>query len=149
MHSEKNPFLENSWYFPKELDIAAMNKAAEALLGTQDFTSLSKMHTDVKTNICSIYKAHWITENGQLIFEIEADRFLRNMVRAIVGTMITIGLGKISLTDFEIPFHLDFLMKLEEVLSLYGDDYEDRLENVRHRILRLKPELCMVLVGLD
>ena len=102
MHSEKNPFLENSWYFPKELDIAAMNKAAEALLGRQDFTSLSKMHTDVKTNICTIYKAHWITENGQLIFEIEADRFLRNMVRATVGTLIEVGSGKLDPKDIPI-----------------------------------------------
>jgi hypothetical protein len=54
-----------------------------------------------------------------------------------------------SLTDFEIPFHLDFLMKLEDVLCFYGYYYESRLENVRHRILRLKPELCEVMVGLN
>jgi hypothetical protein len=52
-----------------------------------------------------------------------------------------------SLTDFEIPFHLDFLMKMEEILRLYGDDYEERLENVRHRILRLRPDFCEVMVS--
>jgi tRNA pseudouridine38-40 synthase len=98
MHQEKNPFLENSWFFPKEIDLIAMNKAAETLLGTQDFTSLSKLHTDVKTNICTIYKAHWFKENGQLVFEIEADRFLRNMVRATVGTLIEVGIGKLNPT---------------------------------------------------
>ena len=99
MHSKKNPFIENSWYYPKELNIAAMNTAAEALLGTQDFTSLSKLHTDVKTNICTVYKAHWYNENNQLIFEIEADRFLRNMVRATVGTLIEVGAGKLEPKD--------------------------------------------------
>jgi tRNA pseudouridine38-40 synthase len=102
MHSEKNPFIENSWYFPKELNLEAMNKAAEALLGTQDFTSLSKLHTDVKTNICTVYKAHWCIENNQLIFEIEADRFLRNMVRATVGTLIEVGSGKLEPKDIPI-----------------------------------------------
>ena len=102
MHQEKNPFLENSWLFPKEVDMIAMNKAAETLLGTQDFTSLSKLHTDVKTNICTIYKAHWFKENGQLVFEIEADRFLRNMVRATVGTLIEVGIGKLNPTDISI-----------------------------------------------
>lgn len=99
MHSKKNPFIENSWYYPKELNIAAMNTAAEALLGKQDFTSLSKLHTDVKTNICTVYKAHWYNENNQLIFEIEADRFLRNMVRATVGTLIEVGAGKLEPKD--------------------------------------------------
>lgn len=99
MHAEKNPFIVNSWYFPKELNIAAMNTAAKALLGTQDFTSLSKLHTDVKTNICTVYKAHWYNENNQLIFEIEADRFLRNMVRATVGTLIEVGAGKLEPKD--------------------------------------------------
>jgi tRNA pseudouridine38-40 synthase len=99
MHSKKNPFIENSWYYPKELNIAAMNTAAEALLGTQDFTSLSKLHTDVKTNICTVYKTHWYNENNQLIFEIEADRFLRNMVRATVGTLIEVGAGKLEPKD--------------------------------------------------
>lgn len=101
IRQEKNPFeVHTSTYFPKDLDIAAMNKGAEFLLGKQDFTSLSKLHTDVKTNICDVRKAHWFREeDGRLVFEISADRFLRNMVRATVGTLLDVGLGKIKPTD--------------------------------------------------
>jgi len=100
LHQDKDPFERNfSWHFPQELNVNAMNKAAELLLGTQDFTSLSKLHTDVKTNICTVTKAKWYTENEPLYFEITADRFLRNMVRATVGTLVEVGLGKISPED--------------------------------------------------
>ena len=78
-----------------------MNNAADLLLKFSDFTSFSKLHTDVKTNICKIYQAGWEEKGNQLIFTIKADRFLRNMVRAIVGTMVEIGTGKIDLTEFE------------------------------------------------
>jgi tRNA pseudouridine38-40 synthase len=77
-----------------------MNEAAAILLQFDDFTSFSKLHTDVKTNFCKIVKAGWTVENGILVFEIKADRFLRNMVRSIVGTLIDIGRGKISIPDF-------------------------------------------------
>lgn len=97
VHQHKDPFASRkSWYFPQDLDVEAMNKAAKLLLGTQDFTSLSKLHTDVKTNICTVEKAAWTEEDSSLFFEITADRFLRNMVRATVGTLIEVGLGKIK-----------------------------------------------------
>jgi tRNA pseudouridine38-40 synthase len=98
IHQYKDPFLnEFSWHYPQVLDLDAMNDAAIELLGKQDFTSLSKLHTDVKTNICTISKAEWIREKeGQIYFEITADRFLRNMVRATVGTLLEVGLGKID-----------------------------------------------------
>lgn len=98
VHQEKNPFLnEQSLYFNKTVDFEAMNKACIFLLGTQDFTSFSKVHTDVKTNICTITSAQWIEyEAGKYYFEIAADRFLRNMVRAIVGTLLEVGQGKIT-----------------------------------------------------
>jgi tRNA pseudouridine38-40 synthase len=98
IHQLKNPFINDfSWFFVSELNILEMNKASELLLGKQDFTSLSKLHTDAKTNICTVYEAHWIQENeNKLYFEISADRFLRNMVRASVGTLIDVGLGKIN-----------------------------------------------------
>ena len=100
IHQQKNPFLlGKSTYFPKELDINKMQKACGFLLGTQDFSSFAKVHTDVKTHICTLYSAGWTEENGQLIFEISADRFLRNMVRSIVGTLLDIGTGKILLND--------------------------------------------------
>lgn len=97
IHQKKDPFVaRKSWYFSKQLDIQAMNEAAKLLVGTQDFTSLSKLHTDVKTNICTITKAEWQSDGDSLYFEITADRFLRNMVRATVGTLIEVGLGKIQ-----------------------------------------------------
>ncbi|MCR9172670.1 MAG: tRNA pseudouridine(38-40) synthase TruA [bacterium] len=97
VHQEKNPFeTRHSLHFPQTLDVTAMNSAAKLLLGEQDFTSLSKLHTDVKTNICTVTKAEWVKDGNQLYFEISADRFLRNMVRATVGTLLEVGLGKMK-----------------------------------------------------
>ena len=96
LHQEKDPFLKNSLFFIGKLDIERMNEAAQYLLGKQDFTSFSKLHTDVKTNICTITKAVWHTKGNQLYFEITADRFLRNMVRSTVGTLLEVGVGKIQ-----------------------------------------------------
>ena len=93
--------FEQSWYVPTELDVKSMNEASAHLIGKLDFTSLSKLHTDVKTNICHVYDANWIQEGNLLIFEITANRFLRNMVRATVGTLVDVGLGKIK--PIEIP----------------------------------------------
>ncbi|MEO9257774.1 MAG: tRNA pseudouridine synthase A, partial [Crocinitomicaceae bacterium] len=73
-----------------------MNQAAGYLLGEQDFTSFSKLHTQVKTNICTITEVFWVEQDEQLIFQISANRFLRNMVRYIVGTLLLVGEGKIS-----------------------------------------------------
>lgn len=101
IHSNKNPFIANSWYFPLKLDFPAMNEAAKMLIGKQDFTSLSKLHTDVKTNICDVRSAFWEVDKDKAFFEISADRFLRNMVRATVGTLIDVGLGKIDPKDIE------------------------------------------------
>ncbi len=100
IHREKNPFIpETSWYFPQDLDFDAMNVAACLLIGTKDFTSLSKIHTDVKTNICSVSAAKWLQNEKEIYFEITANRFLRNMVRATVGTLIDVGLEKIKTED--------------------------------------------------
>lgn len=102
IHSYKNVFNQDgSWYFSKELDIDKMNMACGLLIKHNDFECFSKVNTDVHTFNCTITKAYWIQKENQLIFTIKADRFLRNMVRAIVGTMINIGLGKISIDDFE------------------------------------------------
>ena len=98
---EKNPFLyEQSYYLFQSLDISLMNEACKILFEFNDFQCFSKSNTDVKTYICELKEAHWREEKGLLIFRITADRFLRNMVRAIVGTMIEVGNKKISLTEF-------------------------------------------------
>lgn len=102
IHQAKDPFiLETSTYIPFQLDIDKMNAAAELLFDYTDFTSFSKLHTDVKTNNCKVTKAIWTISDKKLHFTITADRFLRNMVRAIVGTLIEIGKGKITINDFK------------------------------------------------
>lgn len=102
INTVKNPFLQElSWYFNQKLDVALMNEAAKILLNHTDFQCFSKVNTDVNTFDCTVFEAYWKNENNKLVFTISANRFLRNMVRSIVGTLINIGLGKISLTDFE------------------------------------------------
>lgn len=86
--------------FADMFDFDKMNMAATTLLEYKDFTSFSKLHTDAKTNNCVIKQACWEKQNEVWIFTIEADRFLRNMVRAIVGTLLDIGRGKILVEDF-------------------------------------------------
>ena len=93
------------------LDVEKMNEACAILFEYTDFECFSKVHTDVHTFICKISEAHWKQQGNQLIFTITADRFLRNMVRAIVGTMVNIGLGKIELADFS-PFSPVSLAKI-------------------------------------
>jgi len=98
----KDPFFENSsWFLHGNIDIAAMNKASRLLFNHSDFTSFSRLHSGAKTNICKIYSARWEEIDNRLVFTIKADRFLRNMVRAIVGTMTEIGFGKMNLKEFE------------------------------------------------
>jgi tRNA pseudouridine38-40 synthase len=102
IHSQKNVFEnEISWYYPTILDVDVMNSATKLLFSHTDFECFSKVNTDVNTFNCKIMEAHWQKCGNQLIFTITADRFLRNMVRAIVGTMINIGLEKIKLHDFQ------------------------------------------------
>lgn len=97
----KNVFSQDqSWYNQQPLDIESMNLAAQSLFNYTDFQCFSKVNTDVFTYNCTIFEAGWKSENDKLIFTISADRFLRNMVRAIVGTLIKVGLHKITLADF-------------------------------------------------
>jgi tRNA pseudouridine38-40 synthase len=98
---EKNPFTEDSaWqHWRRPLDINPMNEACNILFEYEDFTSFAKLHTDNKTNLCKIYKAEWEQNGSELKFTVSANRFLRNMVRAIVGTMVDIGAGKLKPED--------------------------------------------------
>jgi len=102
IHQFKNPFVDElSWYFHQPLDIDLMNEAAKLLFNYTDFECFSKVNTDVNTFDCTIFEADWKRgENDQLVFTISANRFLRNMVRSIVGTLVNIGLYKITIEDF-------------------------------------------------
>lgn len=98
----KDPFLHDFAYrLTVPLDVEAMNRAAQLLLLAQDFTSFSKLHSNNKTNICHLTRAHWEQRGSLLVFTIAADRFLRNMVRAVVGTLIEVGRGKIPAAEVE------------------------------------------------
>ncbi|MFI3330447.1 MAG: tRNA pseudouridine(38-40) synthase TruA [Rikenellaceae bacterium] len=99
---EKNPFLrELTWQYRMDLDINKMNIAASYLLIFNDFETFSKVGSDNKTTLCKVTKAHWKRQDNTLTFTICADRFLRNMVRSIVGTLVDVGRGKISPQDFK------------------------------------------------
>ena len=101
IHTAKDPFLQAySWQVPYKLDFERMNEAAKVLLEYKDFTSFSKVNTDVKTNLCDLKEAYWEeVAPGQWRFTITANRFLRNMVRAIVGTLVEVGRGKLTIED--------------------------------------------------
>lgn len=110
----KDPFNKDfSWRSPSSLNVEKMNEAAKILLSTDDFTSFAKLHSDAKTNICNVSKAEWQKVkddreaydfmgdlHGGIVFTITADRFLRNMVRAVVGTLVDVGREKITIDDF-------------------------------------------------
>ncbi|WP_026713082.1 tRNA pseudouridine(38-40) synthase TruA [Flavobacterium daejeonense] len=124
----KDAFLqEQSWYLNQKLDVDLMNEAAKLLLQHTNFQSFSKVNTDVNTFDCTIFEANWTQKDNKLIFTISANRFLRNMVRSIVGTLVNIGLHKINLDDFKsiiesknrkkagfsVPAHGLYLTKIE------------------------------------
>jgi tRNA pseudouridine38-40 synthase len=130
----KDPFsLETSWHFFKQPDIDLMNEASRILFEYTDFTSFSKLHTDVKTNNCKILQAEWRQNGSEIIFIVKADRFLRNMVRALVGTILEVGIGKLDLAGFRkiiemknrsaaglsVPAHGLFLVDVEYPHTLF------------------------------
>ena len=100
--SEKNPFSnEHAYFFNAPLDVDAMNTAAALLLKHTNFKCFSRSKTDVKTYDCNVTEAFWEQQQSGLAFHISANRFLRNMVRAIVGTLLDVGTGKLSMTGFQ------------------------------------------------
>jgi len=126
--TDKNVFNYDFAYgLQKTLDLVVMNRACDILLEYKDFQCFSKVKTDVKTYNCNLMQAFWTVEGDELIFTIQADRFLRNMVRAIVGTMINIGLGKLEVeklhdilnskdrgeAGFSVPAHGLYLVSIE------------------------------------
>ena len=103
---EKSPFLTDSaWHCQSPLDLKRMNEAAAILMQTADFTSFAKLHSDAKTNLCKVTRAEWNEYDNVygvpgIVFTITADRFLRNMVRAVVGTLVDVGRGRLTVDDF-------------------------------------------------
>jgi tRNA pseudouridine38-40 synthase len=98
----KNPILlERAFFYFKEIDVPTMNRAAALLVGTHDFECFSKVHTDVNHFVCDVKKAQWNQKGDLLVFTIAANRFLRGMVRAVVGTLLDVGTGKISMSEFQ------------------------------------------------
>lgn len=98
----KNPFLQTLCYvYMRPLNVEAMNEAAALMLEWEDFECFSKVHTEVKHFRCNIKRAEWIEKGDQLIFYVTANRFLRNMVRAIVGTLLEVGQGKMDKEGFQ------------------------------------------------
>jgi len=125
---QKNVFnVDAAYYVKQKLDVDKMQEATKILLEYNDFQCFSKSKTDVSTYLCQIMKANWTLIDGELHFIIKADRFLRNMVRAIVGTMINVGLGKIEVEDvhtiiksknrseagFSVPAHGLYLIEVD------------------------------------
>ena len=133
IHHLKDPFCTNSYYLTKKLDVKLMNMSCKYLLGEKDFTSFSKKNTQVHTNICNVRYAKWEEKNNKLIFTIESNRFLHNMVRSIVGTLIKVGQLKKdyksiynilqkkdrSEAGFSVPAKGLFLTKIEYPKSIY------------------------------
>ena len=100
--TKKNPFTcSQRFFYHRNLNLDLMNQATELLKKNEDFTSFSKVHTQVNNFICHISEAFWEMKDNDLVFTITANRFLRNMVRAIVGTLLDVGLEKLTLEDFQ------------------------------------------------
>jgi len=131
--NKRNLFNQNIYLHFKELDIKAMNSACKYLLGKQDFTSFSKLNTQTHTNNCEIISINFKQENEYILFTIKANRFLRNMVRAIVGTLIKVGEHKIEPIEIKqiiekkdrcragasLPAHALFLVDIEYPKSIF------------------------------
>jgi tRNA pseudouridine38-40 synthase len=142
--NKKHPFCHELLYRQfHSLDYVLMNEASLILTEYTDFTSFSKLHTNVKTNNCKIKKAVWTQETEEVyVFTIQADRFLRNMVRAIVGTLLEVGRGKLSLEEFRkvieckdrgkagtsVPAHALFLTNIEYPSELFENEYNESNE---------------------
>lgn len=102
VHRGKDPFRAGfSLMLYHDLDVPKMNEAASLLLGRQEFNSFCRTGTNVKTHFCNVRRAEWKLDNGRYTFYISADRFLRNMVRAVVGTLMDVGIGRMTVDEFQ------------------------------------------------
>lgn len=102
IHTSKNPFLEDrSWFIPFPLELQLLNECAEHILKNKNFKMFSKQNTQSKTFDCFVYESKWVIENDTLVYKVIANRFLRGMVRGLVGTMVKVARGTISLNEFQ------------------------------------------------
>ncbi len=102
IYQDKDPFQAGrAYYYPYRLDMDKLQEAAGLILGYTDFTSFSKRNTQVKTFDCQILKSRWINRDGNLVYQVRANRFLRGMVKGLVGTMLKVGTGKIAIEEFK------------------------------------------------
>jgi tRNA pseudouridine38-40 synthase len=128
IHAEKDPFLRGkAFYYPYKLNIEKLNEAAAILMEYRDFTSFSKRNTQALTKLCTVVQSAWVQQGNQLIYTVQANRFLRGMVKGLVGTMLHVGRGKktiaefrkiieakdCALADFSVAAHGLFLVKVE------------------------------------
>ncbi len=106
IYDSKNPFIDDrAWYFPYKLDVDLLNRCAEKILTNKDFSAFSKRNTQVKTFQCSILESKWLQENGCLVYHVKANRFLRGMVRGLVGTMVRVARGGTEMHAFDQLLH--------------------------------------------
>jgi len=127
VYQQKDPFNDfHAYYYPYKLDITLLQLAAKSILDFKDFSSFCKRNTQVKTFICTIAESYWEHKGATFTYTVKANRFLRGMVRGLVGTMLKVGTGKISVeqfikiiesrstvkTDFSVPAHGLFLVKV-------------------------------------
>jgi tRNA pseudouridine38-40 synthase len=102
IYQQKDPFqADRAFYYPYGLELGKLEEAAALIKDYKDFTTFSKRNTQVKTFHCDVYTSKWINEDGLFEYEVEANRFLRGMVKGLVGTMLRVGAGKISISDFK------------------------------------------------
>ena len=135
LYMRKDPFLQDrGYFFPYRLDVSLLQEAAEIIKEYQDFTTFSKRNTQVKTYNCAIKESYWVTGEDRMVYNVTANRFLRGMVRGLVGTMLRVGRGKLSIegfreaiesrncvnADFAVPPQGLFLMKVAYPEGLLG-----------------------------
>lgn len=102
LYTRKDPFLKDrGYFFPYRINIAALQEAAAVIKGYSDFTTFSKRNTQVKTFICKITESYWTVDGERIVYNVTANRFLRGMVRGLVGTMLRVGRGKLSIDEFK------------------------------------------------
>jgi tRNA pseudouridine38-40 synthase len=148
IHRDKDVFLtDGSYYLKQSLDLDLMNEACRVLFQYSDFECFSKSNTDVNTYNCTIYEAEWLEKGSVLEFHITADRFLRNMVRAIVGTLINLGMGKSAIQDlheiirskdrsqagYSVPAHGLYLSKVTYPDNIWISDAEGLAQNASNQ----------------